>query len=346
MAGGAGQQTLPRAVVAGEGPVSRQGLASGAGNMMAQARQRFAQGQGMPSPTGGKGGGQAGQPQPQPMPTPQGGFNLQQAVPQALGQAMQVASRESGYQPLGVRPTGYAAPTIGAGQLASTSLSPYMNPYESQVVEQTLGDIERQRQMQQNVLGAQATQAGAFGGSRQGVAEAETNRAFAEQMARTAAGLRQAGFTQAQQAAQQDIATRLAAAQANQAAMQQARQFGATQGMTAQQLNQMAGLQGAQQRLAAGQQLGSLANLGFGMGQTINQQLAQQGMMQQALNQAIIDAARGQYAGFTGAPTTSLQQMLGAFGGSQTGQQTTTGTFNPGLYNYAQLGASMFRFGS
>jgi len=417
MAGSTGQQAQrlinnapsgPNMNIAREAPVQQQGLAS----------------------SGGKGGSTT-QPVPNasaPMQqaTTQPAFNIQQAVPQALGRAMQTTAMGTAYQPQQVQGIGYQAPTIGAptsitptgyqaaqagqigpvtaqqiqaGQLASTALSPYVNPYESQVVGQTLSDIERARQMQQNVLGAQATQARAFGGSRAGVAQAETNRAFAEQAARTAGQLRQAGFTQAQQAAQQDIASRMQASLANQQAalqagtttsglrqainlanqqaQQQARQFGAAQGMTAQQLNQSAGMQralanqaalqqagqfGAQQQMAAqlanqqagltgfgarmgaAQQLGNLANLGFGMGQTINQQLAQQGMMQQALQQAIIDAGRQQYAGFTGAPTTSLQQMLGAFGGSQTGQQTQTGTFDPGLFNYAQLAASMFKF--
>ena len=66
-----------------------------------------------------------------------------------------------------------------AGQIASTDLGQYTNPFESQVVQNTLGDIERQRQMSLNQTGAKATAAGAFGGSRQGVMEAETNRAFA-----------------------------------------------------------------------------------------------------------------------------------------------------------------------
>jgi len=299
--------------------------------------------------------------------TPQGGFNLQQAVPQALGRAMQTTAMGTAYQPQQVQGTSYQAAQAGqvgpvtaqqiqAGQLGTTPLSPYMNPYESQVVGQTLSDLERARQMQQNVLGAQATQARAFGGSRAGVAQAETNRAFAEQAARTAGQLRQAGFTQAQQAAQQDIASQLAAQQANQQAalqagisgagiardiglanlqaQQQARQFGATQGMTAQQLNQMAGLQGAQQRLAAGQQLGNLANLGFGMGQSINQQLAQQGALQQALQQQVLNNAMQQYQGFTGAPVSGLQALLGAITGGNVGQGTGTQQRNLGLIDY------------
>ena len=288
------------------------------------------------------------------------------------------------------------AERVQAGQLAGTNLDPYFNPYESQVVQQSLSDLERQRLIQQNLGGAQAQAAGAFGGSRQGIAEAETNRAFAEQAARTAAGLRQAGFTQAQQAAQQDIATRMQAGLANQAtglqaatttanlgqqaqlanqaAANQAAQFGAqafnqraTQQaqlqqqaeaanqaaqmqaaaanqaamMEAQRANQSAGLSANQQRLGAAGQLADIGNLGFGMVRDVQSDIAQAGLAQQAANQALIDAARGQYAGYTSAPTQALQTQLGAFGGSQTNAQTQTTSRQPGLFDYLQLGASV-----
>ncbi len=45
----------------------------------------------------------------------------------------------------------------------------YMNPYENQVVQNTLADIERARQGQISAEGARATAAGAFGGTRQAV---------------------------------------------------------------------------------------------------------------------------------------------------------------------------------
>jgi len=55
-----------------------------------------------------------------------------------------------------------------------------------------------------------AISAGAFGGSRSGVLEAETNRAFAEQAARTAANLREQGFRQALGAAESDLSRSMA----------------------------------------------------------------------------------------------------------------------------------------
>jgi hypothetical protein len=73
-----------------------------------------------------------------------------------------------------------------------------MNPFQSQVTNRTMQDMERQRQMQINDIGASASAAGAFGGSRHGVAEAETNRGFADQFADTAANMNMQNFNNAQ----------------------------------------------------------------------------------------------------------------------------------------------------
>jgi len=336
--------------------------------------------------------------------SPTGGFNVNQAAAGGLQQAMQGTQAAMGYQPMQVQGTDYiaaqaesqgydaeraakqaalTADQVQAGQIAGTNLGAYTNPYETQVVQQSLSDLERSRLMQQNQLGAQASAAGAFGGSRQGIAEAETNRAFADQAARTASGLRQTGFQNAQQLAGQDIgynmqaglanqganlqagttnaqlgqqvnlanqsagnqASQFGAAAANQAALQnmlalnQQRQFGATQGMTAQQLNQGAGLQGAQLNMNAANQMGNLGQQAFNTGQSIQQSQAQQGLMQQGLQQALIDAARGQYAGYTGAPMASLSAPLAALGATPN-QSTTTQGKNPGLFDYLSLGAT------
>ena len=52
---------------------------------------------------------------------------------------------------------------------AGPNIGQFMNPYTSQVIGRTGMDMARQAQIAQNQLGAQATQAGAFGGSRHGV---------------------------------------------------------------------------------------------------------------------------------------------------------------------------------
>lgn len=164
------------------------------------------------------------------------------------------------------------------------NIGQFFNPYTTEVINQSLADLERQRQTQINATGSAASQAGAFGGSRHGVAEAQTNLGFGQQGAQMASGLRQQGFNTALQAAQNQQQTQ-----------------------------------------------SQLAGQGFGFGQAINNQQAAQGASVQAMNQALIDAARGQYGGFTGAPANSLQMILNALG-SMPNQSTTKETQNPGLF--------------
>jgi hypothetical protein len=224
-----------------------------------------------------------------------------------------------GYQPQQVGTQFGYTPDSVAAQRAVGGINTYMNPYTNQVINASMADLERQRQTQMNALGAQATAAGAFGGSRQGVAEALTNEGFAQQGGQLAGQLRQQGFNTALGASQQDISNMLQA-----------------QGM-----NQQAGLQGAQQRLGAAGQMGNLSQTGFGFGQQIGATQAQEGQRMQVMNQALIDAAKGQFGGFTGAPQDALSTYLAALGGAQTGQQTQTSTQKPGLLQYLSLGLGL-----
>ena len=94
---------------------------------------------------------------------------------------------------------------MSAPSILDRDIGAYQNPYTQQVVDTTLADLDRSRQMAVSRDQDRAIGAGAFGGSRSGVLEAETNRAFADQAARTAAGLRQGGFDRATSLAGQDI---------------------------------------------------------------------------------------------------------------------------------------------
>ena len=82
-------------------------------------------------------------------------------------------------------------------------IAAFQNPYEEQVVQQSLQDIERSRQMQSLQDANRATQAKAFGGSRYGVQSALTNEAALQEAARTAGQLRSAGYGQAAELAKQ-----------------------------------------------------------------------------------------------------------------------------------------------
>jgi len=86
---------------------------------------------------------------------------------------------------------------LGMTPFGAADIQQFYNPYEEQVVQGALGDIERSRQMQDVADRARAVQARAFGGSRQAVQSALTNEAALRQAATTASGLRQTGFTQA-----------------------------------------------------------------------------------------------------------------------------------------------------
>ena len=97
-------------------------------------------------------------------------------------------------------------------------------------------------------------------------------------------------------------------------------------------------------RLDAANQLANISNLGFGMGQTVNNNMMQQGAMQQALQQAIMDSAKQKYGEFTGHPAEGLaylNQALGVTPGGNTG--TKTFTDEKGLFDYLTLATQMPR---
>jgi hypothetical protein len=105
---------------------------------------------------------------------------------------------------------------VTAGQLKNTDLSAYQDPWTNDVVNTSLADIERQREIQRVQDRQSASGAGAYGGSRHGVADSLTNEAAQRTSASTAANLRSQGFINAQQAAFGDIDRRLSADQGNQ----------------------------------------------------------------------------------------------------------------------------------
>ena len=104
--------------------------------------------------------------------------------------------------------TGTGAGT-GAGSVAS-----YMSPFQQQVIDTTLQEFDKQRQIQQNQQAAAALGTpGAFGGGREGVMRAEFQAASDLNRAKILADLQQRGFQQAQQARQQDLSSQMGIAQ-------------------------------------------------------------------------------------------------------------------------------------
>ena len=157
--------------------------------------------------------------------------------------AMQVAPlgalEQQGLTASGVTGVGAPTTTAGIGQILSSLQGPninqFLNPYQSYVID----EINRQSQMAQNQLGAQAVQYGAFGGGRQGIAQGEIERARLGKVGESMA----AGFGQAANLASQQ----------QQIGIQGAQQLGAfgqmQQGMAQQDINQLMAAGGLQRQL-------------------------------------------------------------------------------------------------
>jgi len=179
--------------------------------------------------------------------------------------AAQMAAYGGVYQPGQI-----TAQQTNLGMTGPGSIGSYMNPYTSMVRENALGDLESARRAAIQQTGERANAARAFGGSRQGVAEALTNQGFAKQAATLGTTLNEQAFNQAMAAQQADIARRSAADIAN----------------------QQAGLQGAQLRLGGASQLGNLAAQQQALRLSGAQAVMGAGGARQALDQQQMDAIR------------------------------------------------------
>ena len=165
-----------------------------------------------------------------------------------------------------------------------SSSSAFYNPYEDQVVQQTLEDINRNAAKQDIGLRDQAVSAGAFGGSRGRITQEELGRQTGRGAAEAVGALRSQGFGRAQDAARQSFESQ----QGRQAGLGQMQanlggQQASIGGQQAALGSQMAGL-GQQQVqrgqalggfgsniMQGGQQLGGLGQMSGNMGQQYGQ---------------------------------------------------------------------------
>ena len=156
---------------------------------------------------------------------------------------------------------------VGTGaQAFQQDVQDFMSPFQSQVIDATLAEFDRNRAIQEQRIRDQQTALGALGSGRAGVQLAEFGTGAARERALLQAGLLQQGFNQAAAQRQQDIQNRFGLAQA-------------TQG-----LGQFrSGLAGQQAQLGAGLQ---------GLQGTDISRLGQLGALNQAQRQAELDATR------------------------------------------------------
>ena len=190
---------------------------------------------------------------------------------------------------------GTALSGIQLGAPTTQQVQDFMSPYQSQVIDATLSEFDRNTQMQQQSIRDQQAALGALGSGRAGVQLAEFGTGAARERALLQAGLLQQGFGQAQQARQQDIANRFGVAQGQQG-------LGGFQ----------AGL-GAQQQALTGGDVRQLGTLG-----ALNQAQAQAGLdaQREATRMAAfqpqeqLDRYAGQVTGLLGGYPAQFQQSI------------------------------------
>lgn len=218
----------------------------------------------------------------------------------AFGQAGQTAAGVAGFTP---------------GNFLQGNVGAYMNPYLQNVEQAALSNLNQGYQQSLNTIADRAITSGAFGGSRQGVAEgvaaAETARAAGDMSAQ----LRAQGYGQAAGLMQSDMDRALQGQQLN-------LQAAGMQGDLA-SAGQQSYLQSIQAALSAGQ---------------INQQQAQ----------ALLNQQQQQYNAMRNMPLEQLQIMLAGLGGvqvptssTQTSNTPTSGNFLTGALGGAMSGAQL-----
>lgn len=111
-----------------------------------------------------------------------------------LDQAISGAQAAAGYRPA----------TVTGGN-AIDRVGQYMNPFLQNVAGNVISDMDRARTIQMQGGADAARAASAFGGSRHGVAEAETNRNFYDRLGSTLTDLYSKGYDTAMSTAGSDI---------------------------------------------------------------------------------------------------------------------------------------------
>jgi hypothetical protein len=187
-------------------------------------------------------------------------------------QQLETAMQQAG----SIEAAGSSALQAGIGALGAQGYKDYYNPFETDVIAATQGDLRRQGEMARTALADQAIRSGAFGSTREGVQRAILAGELARNEANVLANLRSQGFNTAQQAALSragmygQLGTQAGALRSQQAGLQgQLAGQSAAQAFQAAQLGQ-AGT--ALQGQLAGQEAGLYGQLGQGIGSLAAQQ--------------------------------------------------------------------------
>ena len=213
-----------------------------------------------------------------------------------------------------------AGTTVGGVPLGAQAfqqdVQQFMSPFQSQVIDASLAEFDRNKAIQEQQIRDQQTALGALGSGRAGVQLAEFGTGAARERALLQANLLQQGFQQAQGARQQDIQNRFGLGQA---------QAGLA--------GQRAGLAGATQNLGAfrsqlGGQQAALGQTQEGILGTNISRLGQLGALNQAQAQAQADATREATRMAAFQPQEQLDRYAGQVAGIMGGYPGQTVTSN------------------
>ena len=248
-------------------------------------------------------------------------------------QAQQLAQAGIGsFQPFvtaAQQQVGAAGTTLGGistGAPTTQQVTDFMSPFQSQVIDATLSEFDRNTAQREQQIRDQQAALGVLGAGRAGVQLAEFGTGAARERALLQANLLQQGFGQAMQARQQDIANRFGLAQA---------QSGLGQ--------QQAGLAS----LVPGLQQGDISTLGRLGAANQAQAQAQLDAQREAVRQATfqpqeqLDRFAGQVTGLVGGYPAQFQQSIAP---NPTPLQTAlgVGTTLAGIYGLTNPSRNLF----
>lgn len=191
----------------------------------------------------------------------------------------------------------------------------YMDPYQQQVVDATMKEMNRQGNVARTQAAAGAVGAGAFGSTREGVQRAELDRGLADVKSRALADLYSKGYSQALDASRQDFAN------------QQARQANMASGLG--QFGQ--GFQGL------GQSLQNTAQNVQGQGLSDYQAFFDAGNLRRNVKQQELEANRQNQLNQMMMPYQRFGFLQDAFNKVPTGMSTMTSSTTPGTNPLLQM---------
>ena len=200
------------------------------------------------------------------------------------------------------------------------------------VIDASMLDLKSANDLALQQINQQASGARAFGGSRQGVAEALQRSQAAQGAGRMSADLRNQSYNQAVAAMQADQGRQMQASLANQQAGMTAGAANQSAQMQAALANQQAGIGASGQQLTAANSLAGLGAQAQAANQADISQLTQAGMLQQQQTQSSLDDAYRRWAEERNYPLEGLNMRIGATSSApvpMSSTQTSKSSFNP-----------------